>query len=140
MVPTSRFRTGHKIIVPRDVAFFYSANQSSTKFVFGADRGEVQIVIPQSFVVAVEGRIISLSCPSIREYASFRTAVGAIYRALLGVTRGYNQKLKTVGVGYKGSLASSGLLNMTLGYSHPVFIHWIHRYMFSLAENITALI
>jgi large subunit ribosomal protein L6 len=56
----------------------------------------------------------------MEEYATFRTIVGVVYRALLGVTRGYNQKLKTVGVGYKGALTPGGLLNMTLGYSHLV--------------------
>jgi large subunit ribosomal protein L6 len=119
-IATSDLRAQHKINVPSGVEFFYLIEGSTIKLIFGAGRGEIQVDIPRSFVVSIEDRIVSLNCSSIEEYATFRTTVGVIYRALLGVTRGYNQKLKTVGVGYKGAVAPNGLLNMTLGYSHPV--------------------
>jgi large subunit ribosomal protein L6 len=39
---------------------------------------------------------------------------------MLGVTKGYRGKLKTVGVGYKAGFADNRLVDMTLGYSHLV--------------------
>ena len=39
---------------------------------------------------------------------------------MLGVTKGYQEKLKMVGVGYKGRFEENQLLKMVLGYSHPV--------------------
>src|ERR1700739_2243168 len=47
--------------------------------------------------------------------------MGALYRVLLGGTKVYKRKLKTVGVGYKGELYKSQLIKMVLGYSHPVY-------------------
>lgn len=40
---------------------------------------------------------------------------------MLGVTKGYRAKLKTVGVGYKGGLEENHLIKTVLGYSHPVY-------------------
>jgi large subunit ribosomal protein L6 len=40
---------------------------------------------------------------------------------MLGVTKGYQEKLKTVGVGYKAGFTNNHLINMMLGYSHPVY-------------------
>jgi large subunit ribosomal protein L6 len=56
---------------------------------------------------------------------------------LLGVTKGYKGKLKTVGVGYKGELTKKRLAKMALGYSHPVYypIHASVALRFSRKNN-----
>jgi large subunit ribosomal protein L6 len=114
------FRTRYKIGVPSGVDFFYSMGAPNVKLVFGAARGEVQVDVPQGFVESIKDRVITLHCFTPGAHANFRTAVGAIHRAFLGVTRGYKQKLKVVGVGYRGSVAPNRLMNLALGYSHSV--------------------
>jgi len=46
------------------------------------------------------------------------TQIGILYRMLVGVTRGYKEKIKTSGVGYRGVLEEKQLLTLFLGYSH----------------------
>jgi large subunit ribosomal protein L6 len=55
----------------------------------------------------------------------------------LGVTKGYRGKLKTAGVGYKAGFTENRLVNMMLGYSHPVyhFLNKTTRIKFSRKNN-----
>lgn len=48
-----------------------------------------------------------------------------LYRSLIsnmviGVSEGYKKELEMIGVGYRASL-SNGVLEMTLGFSHPIY-------------------
>ncbi|WP_445666785.1 50S ribosomal protein L6 [Fodinibius sp. AD559] len=48
-----------------------------------------------------------------------------LYRSLIsnmmiGVSEGYKKELEIIGVGYRASL-SNGVLEMTLGFSHPIY-------------------
>ena len=52
-------------------------------------------------------------------------ALHGLYRSLIsnmvqGVTEGYKKELEIIGVGYRASL-SNGVLEMTLGFSHPIY-------------------
>ena len=54
-------------------------------------------------------------------------SVHGLYRSLVanmveGVTNGYTKELELVGVGYRAS-NSGNLLELTLGYSHPIFFY-----------------
>ena len=47
-----------------------------------------------------------------------------LYRTLannmmVGVSTGYEKKLKLVGVGYKAAMEGSKAINLSLGYAHP---------------------
>jgi len=61
-----------------------------------------------------------------------RTQAGSVRAHLAnmvhGVTKGYEQKLELVGVGYRAAVQGK-VLNLTLGFSHPV--------MFAIPEGIT---
>lgn len=50
-----------------------------------------------------------------------------LYRSLvnnmvIGVTQGYEIKLELVGVGYRAELIENNVLDLTLGYSHHIFL------------------
>jgi len=47
------------------------------------------------------------------------TARSLINNMMIGVTKGYERKLELVGVGYRAQ-AQGKVLNLTLGFSHPV--------------------
>lgn len=52
-------------------------------------------------------------------------ALAGTYRALLnnmvyGVTKGFEKQLELVGVGYRVQVKAGNILNLSLGYSHPV--------------------
>lgn len=52
-------------------------------------------------------------------------ALHGLYRSLLnnmvvGVTEGYEKKLEVIGVGYRAAV-SNNILELTLGFSHPIF-------------------
>lgn len=54
-----------------------------------------------------------------------RPALHGLYRSLIGnmvqgVSEGYKKELEIIGVGYRASL-NNGVLEMTLGFSHPVY-------------------
>lgn len=54
-----------------------------------------------------------------------RPALHGLYRSLIenmvqGVSEGYKKELEIIGVGYRASL-SNGVLQMTLGFSHPIY-------------------
>jgi len=48
------------------------------------------------------------------------TTRSIIINMIEGVTKGFEQKLLLVGVGYKAQVQGKTLLNLTLGFSHPV--------------------
>lgn len=51
---------------------------------------------------------------------NFSTQVGILYQMMVGVTRGYKEKIKTSGVGYRAVLEEEQLLTLFLGYSHRI--------------------
>lgn len=84
-------------------------------------QGSIRIPFSDPFYCQIKNRTLHLTCADVRSEVQFTTLVGAIYRAMFGVTKGFRNKLKTVGVGYKGILTENQLLKLTLGYSHPVY-------------------
>jgi len=57
--------------------------------------------------------------------AEFDRSLHGLYRSLLnnmvvGVSEGYKKELEIIGVGYRASI-SNGVLQMTLGFSHPIY-------------------
>jgi large subunit ribosomal protein L6 len=57
--------------------------------------------------------------------AKFDRSLHGLYRSLInnmvvGVSEGYKKELEIIGVGYRASL-SNGVLEMTLGFSHPIY-------------------
>lgn len=70
---------------------------------------------------------------SVNDNSKLAKALSGTTRALIqnivtGVTEGYERKLEIVGIGYRAAV-SGKVLNLTLGFSHPV--------VFQIPEGIT---
>ena len=89
-------------------------------FIKGA-RGLVFHRFPKEVTLLKKKGTLIANCIAPAALPIFGSQVKAIYNMLVGVTRGYKEKMKTVGVGYRGTLETKRLLSFSLGYSHKVY-------------------
>jgi len=84
-------------------------------------RGALGYKVPGSVSVVLNGTVIV--CDVVQElrasWAMAGTARSRIYNMVIGVSEGFEKKLQLVGVGYRAQ-AGANVLNLTLGFSHPV--------------------
>lgn len=83
--------------------------------------GELSLQLPESISIEIEDSTISVK---YNEDLQSSVALGGTTRSLinnmiLGVSSGFEKKLELKGVGYRAK-ASGKLLELTLGFSHPV--------------------
>ena len=86
-------------------------------------KGAAELMVHPWVAVAQDGAELKISPREISNDGKLRAMTGTM-RALLnnmvvGVTQGFERKLQLVGVGYKAQ-AQGKVLNLTLGFSHPV--------------------
>ncbi|MBL7848300.1 MAG: 50S ribosomal protein L6 [Cyclobacteriaceae bacterium] len=86
-------------------------------------KGELHQILKGDFKVTVDNGVVTVTRPS--EEKPDR-ALHGLYRALInnmvtGVSQGYKEQLELIGVGYKAT-AQSNVLELSLGYSHSVFL------------------
>lgn len=86
-------------------------------------KGAAELRVHPWVAIRQEGGELKVSPCVMSNEAKYRAMTGTM-RALLnnmviGVTQGFERKLQLVGVGYKAQ-AQGKLLNLTLGFSHPV--------------------
>jgi large subunit ribosomal protein L6 len=84
-------------------------------------KGELSLEVDPSVEVVQEGAEIHVRTPGTEKP---KGAMAGTVRALLanmakGVSEGFQKKLELVGVGYRAQ-AQGKVLNLTLGFSHPV--------------------
>ena len=84
-------------------------------------KGELSQQIDQDLGVEIEDGTLQVTRPTDQKR---HRAMHGLYRSLInnmveGVTNGYKKEMELVGVGYRAS-HSGQLLELTLGYSHPV--------------------
>ena len=83
--------------------------------------GELSLQLPESISIEIEDSTISVK---YNKDLQSSVALGGTTRSLinnmiLGVSSGFEKKLELKGVGYRAK-ASGKLLELTLGFSHPV--------------------
>ena len=85
-------------------------------------KGELTQRMDSDFKIGIEDGVLELKRPSdTKRHRSFH----GLYRSLInnmvvGVSEGYKKEMELVGVGYRA--ANKGqLLELTVGYSHPIF-------------------
>jgi large subunit ribosomal protein L6 len=105
------------IILPQGVEVELSAEKISVKGPLGA----ISFVANPAVTVVQDGG--SLLCKPV-EGAANSNALSGTVRAVVanmvvGVSKGFERKLNLVGVGYRAQ-AQGDVLNLTLGFSHPV--------------------
>ena len=83
--------------------------------------GELSEQIDKDITVVIEGDIMNVTRPSDskRNRSLHGLSRTLINNMVVGVTQGYEKKLKIVGVGYRAA-KNGNKLDLTLGFSHPV--------------------
>lgn len=113
-------RVGSKpISLPSGVTISIDGTKVSIK----GPKGELSQEIDADIVVKNDNGEITVTRPTDQKR---HKAMHGLYRALIanmieGVTNGYKINLELVGVGYKAT-AQSNVLELSLGYSHNIFL------------------
>ena len=84
-------------------------------------KGVLEFDIPQSISLEIKENIINVKYDEAdqQSVALAGTTRSLINNMIIGVTNGFEKKLELIGVGYRAK-ASGKLLELTLGFSHPV--------------------
>ena len=111
-------RIGNRVLtIPQSVTVETNGNIVTVK----GPKGELSTEINKNITVNVEGTELTVSRKS-DAYKNFHgTANANISNMLIGVTKGFEKKLETVGVGYRFDVQGKRL-KITAGYSHPVML------------------
>ena len=109
-------RVGNRIIsIPTGVTASVDGNKVTVK----GPKGELSTVINENITVNINENEITLTRKN-DNYKNFHgTANANINNMIIGVTKGFEKKLESVGVGYRFQLKGAELV-VTAGYSHPV--------------------
>lgn len=107
------------IALPKGTEFTQSGESVTVK----GSKGTIQINLHPSVQVVKEGDVLTIA-PGIGDSARIVNAIAGTMRALIqnmvtGVSQGFERKLTLVGIGYRAQ-AQGDVLNLTLGFSHPV--------------------
>jgi large subunit ribosomal protein L6 len=100
-----------------------SFNERENQVVVKGPKGELKQTLNASFKIELQDGSLTVQRPSDQKE---HRAQHGLYRALIanmveGVSKGYKREMELVGVGYKAS-AQGNVLELSLGYSHNVFV------------------
>lgn len=131
-------RIGKKIrVVPAGVTFEVKANELTVK----GPKGELKQTLHPHVSVIVNGSEVSVKVVNEnnkKDRALWGTFSSIIENMIEGVTTGFKKQLEINGVGYKASLKGA-LLNLEVGFSHPVEVQPIPGIKFSVEKNIITI-
>ena len=84
-------------------------------------KGRLERNIHQEIELVLEENVLTFAARSKTKKSSALagTTRALVNNMMLGVTNGFEKKLKLVGVGYRAELKGKAL-NLTLGFSHPI--------------------
>ncbi|MCC8987815.1 MAG: 50S ribosomal protein L6 [Candidatus Contendobacter sp.] len=93
------------------------------QIVLNGKNGAAELLVHPWVAVERDGGELKVSPRVLTNEAKYRAMTGTmralINNMVIGVTQGFQRKLQLVGVGYKAQ-AQGSVLNLTLGFSHPV--------------------
>lgn len=109
------------IAIPAGVTVTVNADHSVT---VKGPKGELHQAVNPIINVEVADGVCHVTRPN--DEKEVRSMHG-LYRALIanmvhGVSEGYQATLELVGVGYRVETVKPGLLNFSLGYTHPIYL------------------
>lgn len=113
-------RIGKKIIpLPKGVTL--NVDKSNLVSIKGP-KGELKRAVHPDIAISLGEEGIQVSRPTDQKR---HKAMHGLYRTLInnmvvGVTEGFKKEMEMVGVGYKAEALADGMLEMFLGFSHPV--------------------
>ena len=111
-------RIGNRILnIPAGVTVETNGNIVTVK----GPKGELSTEINKNITVKVEGEELTVTRKSDAFKNFHGTANANISNMIIGVTKGFEKKLETVGVGYRFDVQGKKL-KVTAGYSHPIML------------------
>ena len=105
------------ITIPENVDLSINENVVIVK----GSKGELDFVLPDTISLDVADKVITIKYDEKNQQsvALAGTSRSLINNMVIGVSEGFEKKLELIGVGYRAK-ASGKLLELTLGFSHPV--------------------
>jgi large subunit ribosomal protein L6 len=105
------------INIPSNISSFINENSLTLT----GPIGQLTRIISPSLKISNNNNKIELSSQNIKENkAIINTFKSHINNMIIGITEGYNQKLRITGIGYKVTKDKNNLI-LSLGYSHDIY-------------------
>ncbi|MCW5196406.1 50S ribosomal protein L6 [Buchnera aphidicola (Pemphigus obesinymphae)] len=84
--------------------------------------GELTYIFHRSVTIEEKKSFLcfSVNLSYVDAWAQAGTCRALVYSMIIGVTEGFSKKLQLIGVGYRVSVTKKNVINMSLGYSHPI--------------------
>ena len=106
------------ITVPASVTVSVADGVATVK----GPNGTMSRVIPDGITLAQDGDVLTVS--RVNDETQYRSLHGLtrtlIANMVIGVTVGWTKELEIIGVGYRAANGGEGVLDLALGFSHPV--------------------
>jgi len=108
-------------LIPVSIPSGVQVSLSDQHIAIKGSKGSLEHTIHPAVAVSQEGETLSFEARADQPGAAAQagTARALINNMLTGVSDGFEKKLTLVGVGYRAQ-AKGKVLNLTLGFSHPV--------------------
>ena len=106
------------ITVPNGVSVTVADGVATVK----GPNGTMSRVIPDGITLSQTGDVLNVS--RLNDETQYRSLHGLtrtlIANMVIGVTDGWSKELEIIGVGYRAANGGPGVLDLALGFSHPV--------------------
>jgi large subunit ribosomal protein L6 len=106
------------IAVPNGVSVTVADGVATVK----GPNGTMSRVIPDGITLSQTGDVLNVS--RLNDETQYRSLHGLtrtlIANMVIGVTDGWSKELEIIGVGYRAANGGPGVLDLALGFSHPV--------------------
>ena len=106
------------ITVPSSVTISVADGVATVK----GPNGTMSRVIPDGITLTQDGDVLTVS--RVNDETMYRSLHGLtrtlIANMVVGVTDGWSKELEIIGVGYRAANGGPGVLDLALGFSHPV--------------------
>jgi large subunit ribosomal protein L6 len=106
------------ITVPASVTISVADGVATVK----GPNGTMSRVLPEGITLSQDGDVLTVS--RLNDETRYRSLHGLtrtlIANMVVGVTDGWSKELEIIGVGYRAANGGPGVLDLALGFSHPV--------------------
>jgi large subunit ribosomal protein L6 len=106
------------ITVPTTVTVDVADNVVTVK----GPNGSMHRTLPDGITISREGDVLTID--RVNDETMYRSLHGLtrtlVSNMVVGVTDGWSKELEIIGVGYRAAAGGPGVLDLALGFSHPV--------------------
>ncbi|CAL4043895.1 50S ribosomal protein L6 [Buchnera aphidicola] len=106
------------VVIPSGVEINLKEQQIFIK----GKHGELTYIFHKSVIIEQKKSLLFFTARLnyVDGWSQAGTSRALVYSMIIGVTEGFSKKLQLIGVGYRISLTKKNVINMSLGYSHPI--------------------